>query len=236
MRSILISVAAQGIGAAIARLFYAHHYKVGIYDINSAQAQQLAASLGPNAKAGQLDVSNYQDWQTALAEFVAWAGELNILVNNTGILFSGPFEQTEISAHHKTMSINVNGVLNGCHAALPYLKQANFARIISKFAVRCITEGLDTEWQKYGIRVLDVMPLFVQTAMVQDMQAKSIQNMGVHLTAEDVAQHVFQRAVAKDTTLTATHQAVGAKAKLLFQLSKISPQFLNRLTNLYLSK
>ena len=92
MRSILISGAAQGIGAAIARLFYAHHYKVGIYDINSAQAQQLAASLGPNAKAGQLDVSNYQDWQTALAEFVTWAGELNILVNNAGILFSGPFE------------------------------------------------------------------------------------------------------------------------------------------------
>ena len=247
MRSILISGAAQGIGAAIARLFYAHHYKVGIYDINSAQAEQLAASLGPNAKAGQLDVSNYQDWQTALAEFVAWAGELNVLVNNAGILFSGPFEQT--------ISINVNGVLNGCHAALPYLKQANFARIInlssasaiygqadlvsysaSKFAVRGITEGLDTEWQKYGIRVLDVMPLFVQTAMVQDMQAKSIQNMGVHLTAEDVAHHVFQRAVAKDTALTATHQAVGAKAKLLFQLSKISPQFFNRLTNLYLSK
>ncbi len=128
MRSILISGAAQGIGAAIARLFYAHHYKVGIYDINSAQAEQLAASLGPNAKAGQLDVSNYQDWQTALAEFVAWAGELNVLVNNAGILFSGPFEHTEISAHHKTISINVNGVLNGCHAALPYLKQANFPR------------------------------------------------------------------------------------------------------------
>ena len=92
MRSILISGAAQGIGAAIARLFYTHHYKVGIYDINSAQAQQLAASLGPNAKAGQLDVSSYQDWQTALAEFVTWAGELNVLVNNAGILFSGPFE------------------------------------------------------------------------------------------------------------------------------------------------
>ena len=107
------------VGAAIARLFYTHHYKVGIYDINSAQAQQLAASLGPNAKAGQLDVSSYQDWQTALAEFVTWAGELNVLVNNAGILFSGPFEHTEISAHHKTMSINVNGVLNGCHAALP---------------------------------------------------------------------------------------------------------------------
>lgn len=255
MRSILISGAAQGIGAAIARLFYTHHYRVGIYDINLEQAQQLATSLGPNAIAGQLDVSNYQDWQSALADFVAWAGELNVLVNNAGILFSGPFEHTEISAHHKTMSINVNGVLNGCHAALPYLKQSNFARVInlssasaiygqadlasysaSKFAVRGITEALDTEWQKYGIRVLDVMPLFVQTAMVHDMQAKSIQNMGVHLSAEDVAQQVFQCAVQKDTVLTPTHQVVGNKAKLLFQLSKLSPQFLNRLSNLYLSK
>lgn len=255
MHSIFISGAAQGIGAAVARLFYAHHYKVGIYDLNVVQAKKLAESLGPNAKAGLLDVSHYQDWQTALAEFTAWSGELNILVNNAGILFSGPFEHTDISAHHKTMSINVNGVLNGCHAALPYLKQASYARVInlssasaiygqadlasysaSKFAVRGITEALDTEWQKYGIRVLDVMPLFVQTAMVENMQAKSIQNMGVHLTAEDVAQQIFQRAVQKDTALTPTHQAVGFKAKLFFQLSKVSPQFLNRLTNLHISK
>ena len=64
MRSILISGAAQGIGAAIARLFYAHQYKVGIYDINSAQANswQLASaqmpkqdsSMFPTIKTGKL--------------------------------------------------------------------------------------------------------------------------------------------------------------------------------------
>ena len=254
-QSIFISGAAQGIGAAIARLFYQQGYKVGIYDINADQAQILADQLGSNAKAGKLDVSQYDQWQMALEEFVTWAGELNILVNNAGILYSGDFEKTDIAAHHRTININVNGVLNGCHAALPYLKKAKFARVInlssasaiygqadlvsysaSKFAVRGITEGLDIEWQKYGIRVLDVMPLFVQTAMVKDMDAGSIKNIGVHLSAQDVAEQIFALAKAKGTILTVTHTPVGLKSKIMYKLSSISPQFLNRLGNMLLSK
>ena len=253
--SILISGAAQGIGAAIARLFYQKGYKVGLYDINYAEAQQLAQALGPNAMAGQLDVSDYHQWNMALDDFVSWAGELNILVNNAGVLYSGAFENTPISAHHRTVDINIKGVINGCHAALPYLKTATFSRVInlssasaiygqadlvsysaSKFAVRGITEGLDVEWQKFGIRVLDVMPLFVQTAMVKDMDAGTIQNMGISLTPEDVAQKIYQLANMKTTFLTPTHQPVGLKTKFLFQLSQISPQFINRLTNLALSR
>ena len=84
-RSIFISGAAQGIGAAIARTFYQQGYKVGIYDINEASAQHLAAQLGNHAKAGKLDVSDYAQWQNALEEFSAWAGQLNVLVNNAGI-------------------------------------------------------------------------------------------------------------------------------------------------------
>lgn len=253
--SIFISGAAQGIGAAVARLFYQKGYKVGIYDINVVQAQQLAQQLGPNAKAGLLDVANYEHWQNALAEFSQWAGELNILVNNAGILYSGDFEKTEIEAHHRTININVNGVLNGCHAALPYLKQAAFARIInlssasaiygqadlisysaSKFAVRGITEGLDIEWKKYGIRVLDVMPLFVQTAMVKDMDAGTIQNMGVKLKAEDVAAQILKTVNAKDSLLTPTHHPVGLEAGVMFHLSKLTPQTVNRISNIFLSK
>ena len=255
MHSIFISGAAQGIGAAIATLFYQHGYKVGIYDINVVQAQKLAQRLGTNAKAGLLDVCHYEQWQQALNEFQAWAGEINILVNNAGILYSGAFEQTDIAAHQRTFNINVNGVLNGCHAALPFLRQASFARVInlssasaiygqpdlvsysaSKFAVRGITEGLDIEWQKYGIRVLDVMPLFVQTALVKDMDAGSIQNMGVHLTAEDVARAIYARVQVKDSMFTKTHQAVGIKTKMLMTLSKLSPQFLNRMSNRFLAK
>ena len=50
MHSIFISGAAQGIGAAIATLFYQNGYKVGIYDINEIQAQKLAQQLGTTRK------------------------------------------------------------------------------------------------------------------------------------------------------------------------------------------
>lgn len=255
MQSVLISGAAQGIGAAAAELFYRQGFKVGIYDINAVQAQQLAQQLGPNAKAGLLDAANIQHWRSALQEFSQWAGGLNILVNNAGILHSGPFEQTGIEAHHSTIDINVKGVINGCHAAFPYLKQASFARVInlssasaiygqadlasysaSKFAVRGLTESLDTEWQKYGIRVLDVMPLFVQTAMVKDMNAESIHKIGVHLTPEDVAQQILRLATADAGLFTPTHRPVGMQTKILFGLTKISPQFISRLGNLFLAK
>jgi NAD(P)-dependent dehydrogenase (short-subunit alcohol dehydrogenase family) len=255
MHSIFISGAAQGIGAAVAKHFVAQGYRVGIYDLNLEKAQALATSLGTSATAGYLDVSDYASWQAALDDFVKWAGELNILVNNAGILYSGPFEQTKITEHHRTISVNVNGVLNGCHSALPYLKQATFARVInlssasaiygqpdlisysaSKFAVRGISEGLDIEWKKHGIRVLDVMPLFVKTDMVVDMNASSIKNMGVHLSAEDVAADIYKCATRKDTPLTPTHQPVGLKAKVFFKLSQLSPQFVNRLSNMFISQ
>lgn len=252
--NVFITGAAQGIGAATARLFYQAGYKVGLYDLQEDAVQSLAHELGDRAIAGQLDVTDYQQWQAALQTFHTWAGALNILVNNAGILYSGAFENTDIQAHHRIVDINIKGVLNGCHAALPFLQQADFARVInlssasaiygqadlisysaSKFAVRGITEGLDIEWRKHNIRVLDIMPLFVQTHMVTNMDAGSIQNLGVTLTPEDVAKHIFSISQKKTTLLTATHHPVGLKTKLMFKLSGISPQFVNRITNIVLS-
>lgn len=253
--SIFISGAAQGIGAAIAKLFYQHGYRVGIFDTDLPRAQALAEQLGDRALAGLLDVCDYTQWQTALKVFCEWAGELNLLVNNAGILYSGEFTHTKIEQHQRTMRVNVDGVMNGCHAALPWLKQSSHARVInlssasaiygqadlvsysaSKFAVRGLTEALDIEWQKYNIRVFDVMPLFVQTAMIKDMHAASIENMGVNLSVDDVAMQVLQLAQQKSHLLTATHHPVGLKSRLLYQLSAISPQFVNRYSNLYLSR
>lgn len=253
--SIFITGAAQGIGAATAQLFIKHGFKVGIYDKNIAQATTLAEQLGQNAHAGFLDVSDEMSWKNALNDFIEWAGELNILINNAGILFSGAFENTALDQHLRTIDINVKGVLIGCHSAFEYLRKARFARIInlssasaiygqadlasysaSKFAVRGLTEALDVEWQKYGIRVLDVMPLFVQTAMVKDMDAASIQKMGINLSPQDVAEQIFKLAKSSNHLLTPTHTPIGLKTKVLYQLSALSPQMINRLTNLYFSK
>ena len=149
----------------------------------------------------------------------------------------------------------MKGVLNGCHAALPLLRKARFARVInlssasaiygqadlvsysaSKFAVRGITEGLDVEWEQYGIRVLDVMPLFVQTAMIKDMDAASIQNIGVSLTPQNVADEILTLVKTKDSIFTPTHTPIGLKTKIMYQLSNKSPQFINRLSNIFISR
>lgn len=254
-KTVFISGAAQGIGAAIAQLFYQHDYLVGLFDLNLEQAQNLATQLGPRARAGQLDVSDYTSWQHALKEFGQWAGELNILINNAGILYSGPFEDSSIEQHQRCIQTNVMGVLNGCHAALPYLRQAKFARVInlssasaiygqadlasyssSKFAVRGLTEALDTEWKKYSIRVLDVMPLFVKTHMIEAMNAASLDKMGRHLTAKDVAKQVYKLAQRPDHPWSVTHHPIGIKTHLMYKLSALSPQPLSRWVNLYLSK
>lgn len=78
--------------------------------------------------------------------------------------------------------------------------------------------------EKYGIRVLDVMPLFVQTAMVNNMDAGSIQNMGVDLTPNDIAQQVLSL-VEKSSFLDTYSHSSWYKTKLLYQLSTISPSF-----------
>ncbi len=62
----------------------------------------------------------------------------------------------------------------------------------SKFFVRGLTEGLDAEWARDGIRVIDMMPLYTNTAMVVDMQAGSIDQMGVRLQPQDVAQAIMK--------------------------------------------
>ena len=61
--------------------------------------------------------------------------------------------------------------------------------------MRGLTEALDLEWQHFGIRVMSVWPLFVQTAMVSDMDAKSIKALGVQLTPQHVAAVILQVAL-----------------------------------------
>ena len=253
-KCVFISGAAQGIGAAIATLFYQQGWSVGIYDVNQEQAEKLAQKLGDKAKSGYLNVTNYRQWQMALKDFCNWSGGLNVLINNAGILYSGDFAKSDIEHHHRTIDVNVKGVLNGCHAAFPYLSKQKKSKVInlssasaiygqadlisyssSKFAVRGITEGLDIEWRKYGIRVVDLMPLFVNTNMVTDMDAGTIKNMGVHLSADDVAKQAYKIASAR-LPLINIHHPVGKSTKMMYRLSGMSPQIVNRLTNAWLSR
>src|SRR4051812_32576028 len=196
----IVTGAAKGIGRATARLLVERGWFVGIADTDRPGLALLAAELGQaNVLVLALDVTVPGQWQDALAAFDGRAGRLDVLVNNAGILVSGPFASGALERHQALVDVNIKGLINGCWLARPYLAATPGARVINlssasavygqaalatysatKFAVRGLTEALNIEWQDDGIRVMDVMPLFVQTDMVQGMQARSIARLGVH--------------------------------------------------------
>ncbi len=249
-RSVFITGAAAGIGKAIAEHLHGQGWFVGLYDIDNKGVTKLASELGERCLAGALDVTDDDAWQAQLERFVTAAGgRLDALINNAGIIASGPFESIPMARHKAIADINFTGVMNGCHAALPYLKQTADSCVInmasasaiygqpslasyaaSKFAVRGFTEGLNLEWQAHGIRVVDVWPIFVQTAMVENMNAKSIQTMGVKLGPADVAK-VVEKAIKAGPKSSKVHWIVGTDAKLFNVAIGLLPGTITRWIN-----
>jgi NAD(P)-dependent dehydrogenase (short-subunit alcohol dehydrogenase family) len=247
-RAAFITGAASGIGRATATLLAKQGWFVGLADIDDAALAALAQELGgpQHAWSCRLDVTSEADWQTALTGFFAHAGRLDLLVNNAGILISGPFTANPLARHHALVDVNVKGVLNGCHLAKPYLMRTPGARVINlssasaeygqaslatysatKFAVRGLTEALNVEWQADGIRVMDVMPLFVHTAMVEGMDAPSVRRLGVHLTPEHVA-GVVLKAASYTGSYGRVHWPVGWTARLLHAMGGMGPDRISR--------
>lgn len=248
-RAIFITGAAAGIGRAVAERFSRAGWFVGLYDIDEAAVHALRATLGPDrCHAGRLDVVSSQAWAASLDAFWQAGGRLDLLFNNAGVAVTGPLEGSDLDRHHRLIDINLKGVVNGCHAALPYLRQTPQARVVNmcsasalygqpmlstysatKAAVRSLTEALDIEWQRHGIRVVDVLPLFVNTAMVADevSKMKTVQTLGVRLSADDVARTVWRLANAAPGRLP-VHSTVGWQTRLFATLAKLSPDAVNR--------
>ena len=248
---IFITGAAAGIGRATAKLFASRGWFVGVYDMNAAGLQSLESELGAgNFIAEKLDVTDAAALSAALDRFFQATGRrLDVLFNCAGILSVGNFEDIPLARHQQIVDINLKGVLNGCHCALPYLKQTRGSRVISmasasavygspayasysatKFAVRGLTEALNVEWARHGITVMSVWPIFVNTAMVTAIeQPESLKKMGVHLEATDVA-NVIWRAANRRGFLPRVHWFVGAQTWLLWMATRLMPVWLMRLT------
>jgi NAD(P)-dependent dehydrogenase (short-subunit alcohol dehydrogenase family) len=186
--TIFITGAASGIGRVTAQLFASRGWFVGISDVGAAALETLKAELGPDrCSAHVLDVTDLAAFETALADFgQITGGRLDVLFNNAGISHAGWFEDVPAAAARKTVEVNLIGVMNGVYAGLPLLKQTPGARVIntgsgpaavygmpriaaysaSKFGVRALSEALDLEFRRHGIRVSVILPAFVQTAML----------------------------------------------------------------------
>jgi NAD(P)-dependent dehydrogenase (short-subunit alcohol dehydrogenase family) len=133
----LVSGAARGIGAAIARAFVDEGAWVLVTDIDEDLGPKTAAVLGDRAGWRRLDVREEADWIAATAEVLQRHGKLDILVNNAGITgfeagaaVHDP-EHASLEAWRAVHATNLDGTFLGCKAAIAAMRPAGTGSIIN---------------------------------------------------------------------------------------------------------
>jgi NAD(P)-dependent dehydrogenase (short-subunit alcohol dehydrogenase family) len=190
----LVTGAAQGLGAATARLLAHEGARVLVTDINVAGAEGVAAEI--SAESGGLVVAALQDvtsesrWQEIVALAEERFGALHILVNNAGIGFTGDVESLAYADWKRLHAIDLDSVFLGCKYAIPLIRQSGGGSIVNissiagiiaghnlaaynsaKAAVRHLTKSVALHCARTGsgIRCNSVHPVFIDTPILDDI-------------------------------------------------------------------
>lgn len=133
----LITGAASGIGATTAELFAQQGATVIVTDINDVDGKKVAEKIGPSAVFYHLDVSQEQQWQTVIDQVITKFQQLNIVINNAGILGHGNHfgeqdpEHCSLDDWQKINSINSEGTFLGCKHAIRVMKNFKNCSIVN---------------------------------------------------------------------------------------------------------
>ena len=214
-KTVLITGASQGIGSATAQHLASLGANVVLTARSADALEQLAAQIGPQAKAIACDVSDYDQVKAAVDLALAHFGSLDILVNNAGLL--APVHRLLDCAPadwDKVIDVNVKGVFYMMHAALPIMIGQGGGTIInissgaaygvlegwshycaSKAAVLQLTRSGHEEYGDQGIICLGLSPGTVATEMQVLIKASGINPVSQlevtdHIPTSDVAQAV----------------------------------------------
>lgn len=187
---VFVTGAASGIGRALALGAAREGALVWASDIDAAGVDAVVAdirSLGGEAWALPLDVTDAAAVDAALARVVSEAGRLDVCFNNAGIGFAGEFRDSTVAQWHRVFDVNLFGVV---HVALAVFRQmvrqghghlvntASLAGLLptpglsaygaSKWAVVSLTHSLRLEGEALGVKVSAICPSFVESNIYQN--------------------------------------------------------------------
>jgi NAD(P)-dependent dehydrogenase (short-subunit alcohol dehydrogenase family) len=170
----VITGAGSGIGRALAIQLAASGARLALLDLTQSALDETVSLLPESTIANTyvVDVADRESYQAFVAQVISDHDQVDIVINNAGIVRLHSIDQGSYVDYEKTFDTNVWGVLYGCKEFLPYLKQrpqawlvnvssgagligiANYTSYnMSKFAVRGLTESLRSELRDTNIQV-----------------------------------------------------------------------------------
>ncbi|MGY1752628.1 SDR family oxidoreductase [Blastococcus sp. SYSU D01042] len=188
-RSVLVTGAARGIGAALARKAAARGARVSLVGLEPDELARVADELGPEHLWVEADVTDPEALKEAVQRTVDTFGGLDVVVANAGI---APLTTVMTSSAHalaRTIEVNLIGAMLTVHAALPFIAErrghvqivasaASFtvlpgmsAYCASKAGVERFGDALRLEVAHRGVTVASAHPSWIDTDLVRDTEA-----------------------------------------------------------------
>ncbi|OKI02290.1 hypothetical protein A6A06_14645 [Streptomyces sp. CB02923] len=193
-KTVLITGAGSGIGAACARRFAEHGARVVAADLNPDTARSVAEQQPNRIRALPLDVTDAHATYNAIEEISRQEGGLDIAVNNAGVIAEpSRVHETPLAHLHQVMDTNFFGVFHCMRAEIPPMLTAGGGVIVnlasfaatravpfaasytaSKHAVAGLTRAAAVDYADSGIRVVAVSPGVVDTAITSHLPQETV--------------------------------------------------------------
>jgi len=188
----IVTGAAAGFGAAIAKLYVQEGAKVILADIAFDAGKAMADQLGASAHFVRCDVSSKTDIEAAVKTCIERFGSIDIVVNNAGMTHNNQSMLTvEESLFDKIFAVNVKSIYYMAQAVVPHMISRGKGVILnvgstagirprpgltwynsSKGAVNLLSKSMAVELGGHGIRVNAICPVIGETAMLQQFMGQ----------------------------------------------------------------
>lgn len=187
----IVTGASSGIGASIAHALSNHGVKVVLSGRNesrlNAVAKRIQEEVQTEVDTLTVDVTQKSELERLVRHAQEKFGRVDILVNSAGKMLSSAITDDDVDAWDTMLDVNVKGTLYGIHAVLPIFLNQYSGHIINissisgfevtkkstlysatKAAIHSITQGLEKELAKTGVRATSISPGMVDTPLSGD--------------------------------------------------------------------